>query len=61
MENKSSEMSYCVYKFMTEKLGLRLKELLVFAVIHSFTIGPGGVYFGTQEYLAHSTAGSVTS
>ena len=61
MENKSSEMSYCVYKFMTEKLGLRLKELLVFAVIYSFTTGPGGVYFGTQEYLAHSTAGSVST
>ena len=43
---------YFVYDFMIDGLKLRDKTLLVFAVIHSFTISREGEFRGSRAYLA---------
>ncbi len=48
-------ISYCIHSFMCEELGLSGGELLIFAIIYSFTKGELGLYYGTQEYLARSS------
>ncbi len=48
-------MTYCIHRFMLGELGLRGGDLLIFAVIYSFTHGERGSYYGTQKYLSDST------
>ena len=54
-------MTYCIHSFMCEELKLSGGELLVFAMIHSFTKGERGSYYGTQDYLARSGGMSVST
>ncbi len=44
--------NYHVHDFMLE-LGLSSNELLVYALIYSFTKGAIGVFYGSQEYVAN--------
>ena len=47
-------ISYRIQGFMCEKLGLSGCELLIFAIIYSFTKGERGSYYGTLDYLARA-------
>ena len=59
--NNDTIASYQVQPFMHKELGLKLRELLIYAVIYAFTKSESGVFFGTQEYLARSTGSSVST
>ena len=62
MKNKNDALaSYQVQPFMYIDLGLKLRELLIYAVIYAFTKSESGVFFGTQEYLARSTGTSIST
>ena len=50
---KTTACSYTVHSFMYSELGLRGGELLIFAIIYSFTKGEPGLYWGTQEFLSN--------
>ena len=48
---KNTLINYHVHDFMFE-LGLSPNEVLVYALIYSFTKGKTGVYYGSQKYVA---------
>ena len=54
-------MSYSIYSFMCEELSLGGGELLIFAVIYSFSRGNLGIYHGTQDYLSRISGLSVST
>lgn len=54
-------MSYCIHSFMSEKMGLGGGELLVFAIIYSFTKGEKGIFYGTQNYLSRVSGTSQST
>ena len=49
---KNTECTFKVQKFMHTELKLSGNELIVFALIHSFTMGTNGLYFGSQQRLS---------
>lgn len=51
--------NYSVYRFMTQKLGLKGAELQVYAVIYSFSRATGDTFFGSRSYLADTVGVSV--
>ena len=57
MEN----VSYTVHSFMHGELGLSGGELLVFAIIHSFTKGNTGLFYGSIDYLSKMGGISVST
>ena len=58
---ENTEISFIVHGFMMRRLGLRMNELCIFAIIYSFTNGSGGFYFGTQGYLAEVCCSSLST
>lgn len=60
-KEQSSGMSYRIYSFMLEELRLSGSELLIFAIIYSFTDGGQGLYYGTQDFLASASGTSVST
>lgn len=58
---KNTDFSFIIYGFMTGRLGLRMNELCIFAMIYSFTCGRGGFYYGTQGYLADACGTSLST
>ncbi|MBQ8372469.1 MAG: helix-turn-helix domain-containing protein [Clostridia bacterium] len=62
MKNKRAiNTSYVIYGFMCERLGLGGSELLVYALIYSFTRCDAEVYFGSQDFLARATGLSLST
>ena len=59
MENKS--YSYCIHAFMHRELGLGGSELLIYAIIYSFSIGGKGVFYGSVDYLAEASGVSYST
>ena len=58
---QEQNISYCIYSFMYNELDLSGGELLVFALIYSFSRGEHGSYYGTQEYMARAVGMSESS
>lgn len=58
---KNQPMSYVVHSFMCEELMLGGGELLVFAIIYSFTKGEKGMFYGAQGYLAKMSGTSIST
>jgi len=54
-------MTYCIHSFMIGELGLKGNELLIYAIIYSFTCGDKGLFYGTQEFLSAASGISVSS
>ena len=54
-------MSYVIHSFMCEELSLGGGELLVFAIIYSFSKGERGIFYGAQAYLARMSGTSVST
>lgn len=54
------EMSFMIHSFMIRELGLCGCELIVFAIIYSFTRG-AGFFYGTQRYLVDTSGNSVST
>ena len=52
--------NYTVYAFMIER-GLRGAELLVYALIYSYTRDGGRAFYGSQEHIADRTGLSLRS
>ena len=50
---KTAADNYSIYRFMTRDLGLRGAELLVFALIYSFTVTVGE-FSGSRAYVAET-------
>jgi hypothetical protein len=61
VKEQIEKMSYTIHSFMSEGMGLGGGELLIYAIIYSFTKGEGGVFFGTQNYLARASGLSVST
>ena len=57
MEN----VSYTVHSFMHGELGLSGGELLIFAIIHSFTKGNVGLFYGSIDYLSKMGGISIST
>jgi DNA-binding MarR family transcriptional regulator len=55
---KKQTLNYHVHDFMTE-LGLSPNELIVYAIIYSFTKGENGVFYGSQSYIAEAAGISL--
>ena len=53
--------SYMIHSFMLENLGLRGSELTIFAIIHSFSKGEKGLYYGTNQFLAEASGLSIST
>ena len=60
-ENTPLKINYHIKSFMLEQLQLGGVELLVFAIIHSFTRGEGRLYYGSQDFLARAVGMSVST
>ena len=58
---KTQDISYCIHGFMCEKLGLSGSELLIFAIIYSFTKGERGSYYGTLDFLMRASGLSLST
>ena len=52
--------NYTVFAFMIER-GLRGAELLVYALIYSYTKDGGRAFYGSLNHIAHRTGLSVRS
>ena len=62
MVNSNIEnMKYCIHGFMITRLKLSGAELIIFALIRSFTKGEGEFFFGTQGYLAEAVGTSTST
>lgn len=62
MKNKRTiNTSYVIYGFMCERLGLGGSELLVYALIYSFSRSDAEVYFGSRDFLARATGLSLST
>ena len=59
-KTQPTNMSYIIHTFMCEELGLGGGELLVFAIIYSFTYG-SGFYYGGHNYIAKSSGLSIST
>ena len=63
MENSETDLyeaneenpSFVISRYMMRELGLSGAELLVYAIIHSFTVGRSQLYFGKIDYMAAIT------
>ena len=55
---EKQRFNYHVHDFMT-KLGLSPNELIVYAILYSFTKGEKGVFYGTQSYIADAAGISL--
>ena len=60
-KEETTGISYCIHSFMLDEMELSASELLVFAIIHSFTKGELGVYYGTKELLARASKLSIST
>lgn len=60
-KTKHGRINYCIHAFMIDELALSGGELLVFAVIYSFTKGERGLFFGTNDYLASISGVSLST
>lgn len=60
-KRKQINSSYVIHSFMYEKMNLCGSELTVFAVIHSFTKGEKGLFYGTNDFLARACGLSVST
>ena len=56
-----SNMSYSIHSFMTEAMGLGGGELLIYAIIYSFSKGEKGIFYGSQNYLAKASGLSTST
>ena len=54
-------MSFQVKEFMWQRLSLGGAELLIYAIIHSFSEGEGKGFFGSQEFLARIAGVSIST
>ncbi len=61
MKNGIKNMTYCIHSFMSAELGLGGNELLVYAIIYSFSRGAKGLFYGTQDYLVEAIGGSIST
>ncbi len=55
------DFNYNIRNFMLAELGLGGHELLVFAVIYSFTKANAGCFYGSQSYLARACGLSLST
>lgn len=53
--------NFRIFDFMITRMKLKGSELMVFALIYSFTISEGGEFHGSREYIARRTALSERS
>ena len=60
MRKRPKYARYCIHPFMCSELCLGGSELLVFAVIYSFS-KEGGIYYGAQEFISRSCGLSVST
>ena len=60
-KEKKYVISYCVQSFMLNEMELTSSELIIFAIIYSFTNGEHGVYYGTKELLSCASKLSVST
>jgi len=60
-KRETENISYVISGFMSDELGLSGGELLVYAIIHSFTKGDVGLFYGTQDYLARASGLSLST
>lgn len=54
-------INYSIKHFMTAELSLGGYELLIFAIIYSFTKGSEGCFYGTRNYLVSASGISLSS
>ena len=52
---------FTISGFMLNRLGLKGGELLVYALIHSFSIRTGTEFYGTREYIREFTGLSINT
>lgn len=58
---KNTDCGFKIYSFMQNELKLSGNELIIFAIIHSFTMGTNRIYFGSQERLSELANTSYSS
>lgn len=61
VKKQSLSISYAIHSFMFKELSLGGNELLVFAIIYSFSKGERGIFYGTHSYLARMSGVSVST